>query len=311
MNYCYAAGRRLQNRGPPAKHDAIQSNLLFAYRLNLPVMLTCYNTIQLKKVINTIINIVPAEKVFLVAVQTSCSGYATIFTGPPPPGGQPCHYWLLVLPESSLYRSNESWQDMIEHACRTIAPVTAWVLPAHKFAQWLQAGQPFAARVFREGFACYDAGRVDLPAPPRCDDAETEEALCGECAHYINRSIEFFEGAELYYLRRKFKPAAFLLHQSAEQAYIAISWRATGFRPMVHSLEKLRRYALPFSEAVATVFPQHNERELQLFRLLQKAYIDTRYTSDYDVHEEDVLCLMGSVEKLLKIARSYLPKPPS
>ncbi|HEY4148016.1 MAG TPA: HEPN domain-containing protein [Chitinophagaceae bacterium] len=266
-------------------------------------MLTCYNTIQLKKVINTIITIVPAEKIFLLAVQTTCPGYATIFTGQQPAGGQPCHYWLLVLPESNLYRSNESWQDMIEHCCRTITPVTAWVIPVHKFVQWLQAGQPFAARVCRDGFACHDAGRICLPAPPPSDEAETEEALCGECMQYINRSVEFFEGAELYYLRRRFKLAAFLLHQSAEQAYIAISWRATGFRPMVHSLEKLRRYALPFSEAAAAVFPQHNERELQLFRLLQKAYIDTRYTSDYEVSGEDLLCLMGRVEKLMEIAR--------
>ncbi len=265
-------------------------------------MLTCYNTPSLKKIINAITAGVPAEKIFLLAVQTARLGYSTIFTAPPPPAPEPVHYYLLVLPESSQYRSNETWQDMIEHRCRALTPVTAWVLPVAKFVQWLEAGQPFACTVYRDGLLCYDAGKVMLPVPPPCNKEETEDALHRECTHYISRSAGFLKGAEGYYLRRQYKLAAFLLHQAAEQAYIAINWRATGFRPMVHSLEKLHRYALPFSEKIAAVFPQHNEREQYLFRLLQKAYIDTRYTSEYEVQEDELLCLTGRVERLLEIA---------
>ena len=265
-------------------------------------MLTCYNTPQLKKIVYAVKAGVPAEKIFLLAVQTACFGYSSVFNTQQSPAPEPVHYYLLVLPESSQYRSNETWQDMIEHRCRAITPVTAWVLPVAKFVQWLEAGQPFACTVYHDALLSYDAGKVVLPVPPPGNKEETEHALRRECVHYTNRSAGFLNGSEQYYLRRQYKLAAFLLHQAAEQAYIAINWRATGFRPMVHSLEKLHRYALPFSEKVADVFPQNSERELHLFRLLQKAYIDSRYTSEYEVQEDELLCLTGRVGRLQEIA---------
>jgi len=266
-------------------------------------MLTSYDTAQLKKVVAAVTTHVPAEKIFLLGAHIMSSCYDTIFTLPPPTTRQVLHYYLLVLPESSQHRSNECWQDIIEHHCRVATPVTAWVLQAAKFVQWLEAGQPFACRVYRDGFLCYDAGRVALPAPPPLDEKEAAVFLRRECMHYINRSAEFLHGAELYYLRRQYRPGVFLLHQSAEQAYIAINWQATGFRPMVHSLEKLHRYALAFSTTVDAVFPKNNEQEDHLFRLLQKAYVDTRYTSGYTIEGGELLCLMGRVGKLLEIAK--------
>lgn len=265
-------------------------------------MLTRYDTIQLKKVVGTITDTVAAEKIFLLAVQTTCNHYENIFTPLRPSRREVTRYYLLVLIDNNQHRSNEAWQDMIEHRCRALTPVTAWVLTINRFADWLEAGQPFAVKVYTDGLLCYDAARVWLPEPPYVETAEIEEALCRECTHYMKRSAEFLKSAEQCYLRRQFRLSAFLLHQAAEQAYIAINWRATGFRPMVHSLEKLHRYALPFSSALATVFPQNNEREEYLFRLLQRAYIDSRYTTDYTVRGADLLHLTGRVQKLHELA---------
>ena len=265
-------------------------------------MLTRYDTIQLKQVINTITDAVAAEKIFLLAVQTTCCNYENIFTPVRASRREVTGYYLLVLIDNNQGRSNEAWQDTIEHRCRAVTPVTAWVLTITRFADWLEAGQPFAVKVYTAGLLCYDAQKVWLPEPPEMEAAEIEDALCRECMHYMKRSAEFLKGSEQYYLRRQFRLAAFLLHQAAEQAYIAINWRITGFRPVVHSLEKLHRYALPFSSALATVFPQNNEREEYLFRLLQRAYIDTRYTSDYTVRGADLLHLTGRVQKLYEVA---------
>lgn len=267
-------------------------------------MLTRYDTTQLRQVVHTITNVAAAERIYLLAVQTTCCNYENVFVAAQASRREVTHYYLLVLLESSRQRSNEAWQDAIEHRCRVVTPVTAWVLTAATFGQWLEAGQPFAVRVYAGGLLCHDAGRVWLPEPPETDAAEMEAALCRECRHYMKRSAEFLVGAEQYYLRRQFRLAAFLLHQAAEQAYIAISWRITGFRPMVHNLEKLHRYALPFSSALATVFPQNNEREQYLFRLLQRAYIDTRYTSDYSLKGAELLKLTGRVQRLHDVAEA-------
>jgi len=264
-------------------------------------MLTRYDTVQLKRVVKVITDAVATEKIFLLAAQTTGCRYENIFSSVPACRREVTHYYLLVLIENNQQRSNESWQDTIEHRCRTATPVTAWVLPAASFAQWLEAGQPFAVKVFNDALLCYDAGRVWLFAPPEVDAAEMERTLRRECMLYMKRSAGFLKGSEMCYLRRQFRLAAFMLHQSAEQAYIAINWRMTGFRPMVHSLEKLHRYALPFSSALATVFPKNNEREEYLFRLLQRAYIDTRYTSDYTIRGADLLSLTTRVQKLHEV----------
>ena len=265
-------------------------------------MLTRYDTIQLHEVVHTITDSVPADKVYLLAVQTTCFQYENIFTAADAGRREVSHYYLLVLTDGGQHRGNEAWQDAIEHRCRPLTPVTVWVLPAALFAQWLDAGQPFAIKVHAGGLLCHDAGRIQLPEPPVTDAEAMERTLCRECRHYAGRSAEFLKGADQYYLRRQFRLAAFLLHQAAEQAYIAISWRATGFRPMVHHLEKLHRYALPFSSALASVFPQNSEREQYLFRLLQRAYIDTRYASDYSVRGAELLKLTGRVQRLQGIA---------
>lgn len=267
-------------------------------------MLSNFNTPQLKSVVAETIAVAPVEKIFLLAVQTSFFQNSTIFKVPAGSREEVVHYHLLVLLESNRQRNNEAWQDMIEHRCRAHTPVTAWVLTVARFIEWLDAGQPFATRVYRDGFLCHDAGDIPLPEPLP-DEEGMEEDLRAECIHYMNRSAEFLDGSDHYCLRRQYRPAAFLLHQAAEQAYIAVIWRVTGFRPMVHSLEKLHRYALPFSSALASVFPLNNEKEESIFKLLQKSYIDTRYTAGFTMQEQDLISLSGRVRKLQEIAEAF------
>ena len=144
-------------------------------------MLTRYDTTQLKLVLQTVVEAVPAEKIFLLAVQTTCCNYENIFTCIPAARREVTHYYLLVLIDGNQHRSNEAWQDTIEHRCRTVTPVTAWVLTAATFGQWLDAGQPFAIKVFEDGLLCYDAGKVWLREPPEADPLETEKTLQKEC----------------------------------------------------------------------------------------------------------------------------------
>ncbi|MBS1563652.1 MAG: hypothetical protein JST39_04650, partial [Bacteroidetes bacterium] len=213
-------------------------------------MLTRYNRFRLKEVGRSIRSFVPAGKIYLLAVRATSDVWENVFVTTRTARREVSHYCLLVLTENPQHRSNEALQDAIGHRCRHLTPVTAWVLSVAVFIQWLEAGQPFAVQAYRHGLLCHDSGRVSLPEPPVLNAAQTAAMLRRECSMYLKRSAEFLKGAELYYLRRQFRLSAFSLHQAAEQAYIAISWQYTGFRPMVHNLEKLHRYALPFSAAL-------------------------------------------------------------
>lgn len=266
-------------------------------------MLSAYHTQQLKDVIAIVTGIAPVEKIFLLAAQTTDRYYENIFTTKEPLQKQVTHYQLLVLLAAGSNRSNEAWQDLIETHCNGSTPVTARIVAFANFSQWLQAGHPFACSVLAQGLLCYDAGTLLMTAPVATISKETTQKFLSDCNQYVLRSAAFLTGAAFYNTRKQYKLAAFLLHQAAEQAYIAINWRLTGHRPNTHNIDRLHRFALPYAVALDTIFPRQNEKEEQLFRLLQKAYIDVRYTSAYVITETDVLDMTARVEQLYVVAQ--------
>jgi HEPN domain-containing protein len=268
-------------------------------------MLTAYHTSQLKEVINIITSAVPAEKIFLLAAQTSHHCYENIFSLKEPPVQEVNHYHLLVLLANTSNRSHDVWQEIIETRCHQVTPVTARVVTVSSFNQWLESVQPFACNVYSKGLLCFDAGTIPLSEPHDINNQPALEKIYRECELYMLRSAEFLSGAGLYGIRKQYKLAAFLLHQSAEQAYIAINWRVSGYRPNTHSLDRLHRYAIPFASLLGGIFPRNTEKEEKLFRLLQKAYIDTRYASDYIIEEGDFNCLAERISRLHEVARQF------
>jgi HEPN domain-containing protein len=266
-------------------------------------MLSAYHTRQLRDVIAIVAGIAPAEKIFLLAVETTDRYYENIFTAKEPLQQRVTHYQLLILLAAGSNRSNEAWQDMIETHCSGSTPVTARVVLSANFSQWLEAGHPFARNVMAEGLLCYDTGASLMTAPVITISTETTTKFLHDCSQYVLRSAAFLTGAALYSSRKQYKLAAFLLHQAAEQAYIAINWKLTGYRPNTHSIDRLHRFALPYSADLDAIFPRQNEKEEQLFKLLQKAYIDARYTSVYAVTETDLLDMTTRVEQLYALAQ--------
>jgi uncharacterized protein len=66
----------------------------------------------------------------------------------------------------------------------------------------------------------------------------------------------------------------------------------------MHDLEKLDRQACKLDCRFKTVFPRESAEEERLFRLLKKAYIESRYKLDYKVTKEDLEYLSERVNKL-------------
>lgn len=127
-----------------------------------------------------------------------------------------------------------------------------------------------------------------------------------EYARWNNQVTEFMAGTELYFLRKQFGLAAFLLHQAAEHAYTILMKSMTGYRPSTHNLDKLVRYCQPFSAKLAAIFPRNNDRENNLFQLLQKAYVHGRYRDDYVITEKELQVLMQRVKLLQDITRQII-----
>lgn len=270
--------------------------------------LSSCNTMQLQEIVNIIVKAVSPEHIFLLGANFTRHQLYNIFSESPATYGQVTHYDLLVLLPADEKRSPDEVQDVIENRCRAHTPVTAIIFYMNQFNELLAAGHSFCCEVYESALSVYDAEHV-LLREPRFPERTALELQAKEVfAKWYGGAEEFFAGAELYLMRKQLKMAAFMLHQVAERCFVGLIQVMTGYRAGTHNLDKLLRYARSFSAELCLLFPRNNEKEEQLFRQLQKAYIHSRYKDDYSVSEQELLTLKDRLAKMLDVVKQVCEK---
>jgi HEPN domain-containing protein len=262
----------------------------------------CY-TEQLQQIVQLIIKAVDPEHVFLLGVTYTRQQSSNIFSDKAASYQLATHYELLVLLPAEDRRNIDEVQDIIENKCKPYTPVTAFIFSVQQFNELLSAGHPFCCSVYEAGLLLYNSGNVELNEPSFPDNTKLQSLARQAFEKWYEGAEEFLAGAELYTMRKQFKMAAFMLHQVAERGYVALIQVMTGYRAGTHNLDKLSKYARPFSSGLTLLFPRNNEKEERLFRQLQKAYIHSRYKDDYVVSEQEIDELLVRAKKLLQIVK--------
>ncbi|WP_018631194.1 HEPN domain-containing protein [Niabella aurantiaca] len=169
------------------------------------------------------------------------------------------------------------------------------------FVEWLQAGLPFALSVWQHAPVLFDAVRICREDFPEIKASINNKEAAKQWQEGLLKAKEFLAGAELYRVRKQHKIAAFMLHQSAEQALRALLMAGTGYHANTHSIDRLLRYGSLVAHQLPEIFPRQTERDKRLFNLLQKAYIDTRYKDDYKITDEELLILTSKIRRVHEI----------
>jgi uncharacterized protein len=262
---------------------------------------TFYQTPVFTKLLTNIKQLVSPEKIFLLSACSHRYFSENIFVPWPVEFKKPGAFDLLILPGENERRTNDILQDIIENRCNEDSLTTALVLPVQQFNKWLMGGHPFASKVYHTAHLCYDAGNIPLAIPGDCNPVDTQNTLLQAFSRSIQVATEFISGAELFTIRRQFPLAAFHLHQAAEQLYTGIIQVITGLRVQTHNLDKLYRYSRHLAEGLEEIFPCDSQQEKHLFKLLQKAYIESRYRMEYKIKQEEVALLHSRILKLVGI----------
>lgn len=262
---------------------------------------------RLAIVTRSIVSAISPEKVFLLSVIYREEKPQNIFVTANAPAYTISAVHLLVLAAESDSRSNDALQDIIEHRTMQNTDITATVFAVHQFNSWLMKGHPFASRVYQHAIVLYDSGAVPLAIPNQYDEAEAKKVLHEVLNVHVTQAAEFISGAELFMLRKRYALAAFHLHQAAEQLYSGIIWLVTGLRVHTHNLDKLYRYSKHLLPGIHTVFPRDSGPEKELFRWLQKAYVDGRYNHAFSVKYLIISQLSDRVKKLLELCKTLPP----
>ncbi|MCO8018696.1 HEPN domain-containing protein [Brevundimonas diminuta] len=189
----------------------------------------------------------------------------------------------------ALTRGEYFWTDIVHDG------VVLYELPGHPFAQ----PQPMTALEARAAAQRYFDARIkDLNL--WIDDARRHVAMGGEGQHVRKR-------------------AAFLLHQATETAYACFLLTHTFYFPRSHNIKFLRSLAEDTDKRLTAAWPREQRADRRRFEFLKRAYVEARYSDQYDVERADLeqllngalqlrdLVVTANVERIAKLAEAAEP----
>ncbi|KAA3509096.1 nucleotidyltransferase and HEPN domain-containing protein [Agrobacterium rosae] len=150
----------------------------------------------------------------------------------------------------------------------------------------LKEGHHFFSDIRKEGIVLYELNDEPLAEPTQL---EPSERLRMASIHFEKR----FKVATNFALLSKqalridmMNEAAFLLHQSLEQAYSSVLLTLTNYAPASHNLKILRSFAEEQDRRLAEAFPREHHRERAAFNVINEAYVKARYSNHYKISTE-------------------------
>ncbi len=182
----------------------------------------------------------------------------------------------------------------------------------------LKEGHYFFSDIRKEGIVLYELDDEPLaePKPLTAEDrsrvarehfehryAEAEATLLG--AHFYRNSTknsgDVFAGW-----------AAFLLHQTLEQAYSCVLLTLTNYGPASHNIKFLRSLAEEQDLRLVEAFPRDHHRERAWFNTINEAYVKARYSKHFEISEEALVWLgertAHLLERVKQVCEEHLTK---
>jgi HEPN domain-containing protein/predicted nucleotidyltransferase len=197
------------------------------------------------------------------------------------------------------------WEDIARKAAKL--PITNRVtIIAHDIefinAQ-LRKGQYFFTEIKKQGILLYDSAKLKLAPARKRDTTHRARDAKENFKQYFKNGREFYDYFESGLQKRRYKTAAFQLHQATEHFYKTVLLVFTSYRPKGHFLDTLGSMCAGFDPRFLTVFPQPTESQKKCFDLLNSAYIDARYKKNYKIKKPQLEYLAKRVQKLQRLTR--------
>ncbi len=123
---------------------------------------------------------------------------------------------------------------------------------------------------------------------------------------YWSRAAQFFDSAKVLLLQEDRTLVGFFLHQALEGSMRALLLALTGAARKTHELYKLipqlNRYAAP----ALALLDEQDPNTQRLIRLLDRSYLESRYSPDFQLPQEDIFQMLTSIERVRAAAESYV-----
>ncbi|GAK72768.1 putative nucleotidyltransferase [Agrobacterium rubi TR3 = NBRC 13261] len=164
----------------------------------------------------------------------------------------------------------------------------------------LKEGHYFFSDIRKEGIVLYELDDEPL-AEPKPLTAEDRLRVARE--HFESRYSFGTYNAKLAMQAvndKQFKHAAFLVHQTLEQAYSCALLTLTNYGPASHNIKFLRSLAEEQDLRLVEAFPRDHHRERAWFNTINEAYVKARYSKHFEISEEALVWLGERTTHLLE-----------
>jgi predicted nucleotidyltransferase/HEPN domain-containing protein len=216
---------------------------------------------------------------------------------------------LIVVNSESFANAEELWlglddrliQEQISKRIQT--PVVPIVHSLQQVNDQLARGRPFFADIARDGIILYEADGYPLAQPKPLSPDDTMAEASQHFADWFAGAQRSLETAEYQTLRIAetlswAKDAAFNLHQATERLYHCFLLTMTLYSPKSHRIKVLRSKAESVDPRLIAAWPRDTRLAQRRFELLSRAYVEARYSPNYEITVEELNWLIERVDTL-------------
>ena len=137
---------------------------------------------------------------------------------------------------------------------------------------------------------------INCPASPVIKGSLWKEECEKNFVFGWQLSQSFYAGAEFYRCADQKNMAAFMLHQSAEHALKTILRLHMRYVLEIHLIDYLLKSAASYSVLLRDIFKRTDPGDQQLLKILDNAYLDARYSYDFQVCNDELSMLTERIK---------------
>jgi predicted nucleotidyltransferase/HEPN domain-containing protein len=219
---------------------------------------------------------------------------------------------ILVATKSKKSAEDSNLHDRVEKAIAATNKVkTPHSIIYHTFSyvrQMITEGRYFFTDIKKEGIHLYHTGKHSLGKAKILTPRQRKQIAKADFKLWFKKAEEFYDHFKFDIHKKRYKIAAFDLHQATECFYSAVTLVFVNYRFRTHDIELLGIKAVSYNSEFAKVFPRDTASHRKAFTLLKKAYIDARYKKDYKITKKQLEYLAARVRILQRLTKKICAK---
>lgn len=213
---------------------------------------------------------------------------------------------LIVVSHKDLTEIADYWYVAEDRILRDPAigrPVNIIVHSIDEVNQGLKRGEYFWVDIARDGIALYELPQHELAAPMPASAQHALQMAETYFSTQLRASARWLKLAEVSLAEHQndsdwAKSVAFNLHQATETAYACFLLVRTLYFPRSHNIKFLRSLAEDKEPRLIGAWPRETKQDRRRFELLKRAYVEARYSANYEISRDDLDALMAAVRRL-------------